>query len=167
VSGHVYVCWGYRYLPVIVRFCDCTLHKEFQVAVYFKNISVMVVFLVFHFIIKWVSLFFWWHQLLHNIKRGLQTQALVSFKKYMPPPLPYFKVATWNSLCKVQSQNRTITGKYRYPQQTYTWPLTVSAWYRLFNKKWQELSRFYEHKPPCLRKPHVSKMTSLTFNVIL
>jgi hypothetical protein len=23
------------------------------------------------------------------------TQALVSFKKYMPPPLPYFKVNIW------------------------------------------------------------------------
>jgi hypothetical protein len=24
--------------------------------------------------------------------RGFRAQALVSFKKYMPPPLPYFKV---------------------------------------------------------------------------
>jgi hypothetical protein len=26
------------------------------------------------------------------IIKGILTQALVSFKKYMPPPLPYFKV---------------------------------------------------------------------------
>jgi hypothetical protein len=27
-----------------------------------------------------------------NIVKGIQAQALVSFKRYMPPPLPYFKV---------------------------------------------------------------------------
>jgi hypothetical protein len=27
-----------------------------------------------------------------NIVKDLQAQALVSLKKYMPPPLPYFKV---------------------------------------------------------------------------
>ena len=26
----------------------------------------------------------------------LDTQALVSFKKYMPPPLPYFKVSIYS-----------------------------------------------------------------------
>ena len=30
--------------------------------------------------------------ILPNMNAGLQSQALVSFKKYMPPPLPYFKV---------------------------------------------------------------------------
>jgi hypothetical protein len=30
--------------------------------------------------------------MLHSIKPGFASQALVSFKKYMPPPLPYFKV---------------------------------------------------------------------------
>jgi hypothetical protein len=28
----------------------------------------------------------------HIIRNGVQSQALVSLKKYMPPPLPYFKV---------------------------------------------------------------------------
>ena len=30
--------------------------------------------------------------MLFSYQTGYITQALVSFKKYMPPPLPYFKV---------------------------------------------------------------------------
>ena len=50
-----------------------------------------------------------------------ESQALVSFKKYMPPPLPYFK-CLWNEYC---NENINIYYIYFYLFKLHITPIWV------------------------------------------
>ena len=52
------------------------------------------IFCIFHFFLnKRMFIFIYSRQIsFQSLREAFEPQALVSFKKYMPPPLPYFKV---------------------------------------------------------------------------
>ena len=57
------------------------------------------------------------------LKVALNTQALVSFKKYMPPPLPYFKVNIFPlPLAHFSSISLAYLWSFRWPNYIVTLP---------------------------------------------
>jgi hypothetical protein len=66
------------------------------------------------------------------------TQALVSFKKYMPPPLPYFKINIYPSPLRLNIFRLfvilSLTQLYRYTPEKFKslkWIQPLPVWFKL------------------------------------
>ena len=75
--------WFYFSLNTIVFF---TFHRAFSRKIVFHSWSKLSIYPCLGII------FNVFHNKIQSIINATTTHALVSFKKYMPPPLPYFKV---------------------------------------------------------------------------
>jgi len=47
------------------------------------------------------------------------------------------KIPHWLNNSNINHKNRRDWGKFNTPYYTYTWPLTLLAWYKHFNKTWR------------------------------